>query len=81
MTDAANDEAPAALASSLRIVSRGATTEDIAAVTAVLTAALDELAGGLEPHGGSTLSGWRRSQRPIRAAIAPASGQWRSFTG
>ncbi len=65
----------------LRIVSAGAQPDEVAAVTAVLRGALDELAAGLEVDGEPTVSAWRRSQRPIRAPITPGRGAWRSFAG
>ncbi len=60
----------------LRVVSKGATAAEVAAVTAVLTAALDELAaqGATEEP---AITAWQRSQRPMRAPIHPAPGAWR----
>ena len=65
----------------IRIVSNGATTEDIAAVTAVLQAALAELADGQGAAEGPTTSAWERSQRPMRRPLVPGHGQWRGFSG
>jgi hypothetical protein len=65
----------------LRILSKGAAGGDIAAVTAVLHNALDELAAGLELEGGQAVSAWGRSQRPIRAAVTRGQGAWRGFSG
>jgi ribosomal protein S12 methylthiotransferase accessory factor YcaO len=68
-------------AGDLRIVSPGATPEEIAAVTAVLRAALEELAAAHERDGVPVVSAWQRSQRPIRATVTPGVGAWRSFSG
>jgi hypothetical protein len=63
----------------LRIVSAGATVEEIAAVTAVLQAALDELTAEQSVVAAPTVSEWERSQRPLRATLTPGAGAWRSF--
>ena len=65
----------------LRIVSSGADPDDVAAVSAVVQAALDELAAGLEVEGGVGQSAWQRSQRGVRGTITPGAGAWRSFSG
>jgi Acyl-CoA carboxylase epsilon subunit len=64
----------------LRIVSRGATDEEVAAVTAVLRGALEELSAAHEADAAPVVSAWQRSQRPVRGALAPGAGAWRSFT-
>jgi hypothetical protein len=65
----------------LRIVSSGATAEEVAAATAVLRGALDELAAANGAHVAPVVSAWQRSQRPIRGTMVPAPGAWRSFSG
>ncbi len=65
----------------VRILSRKAAAEDVAAVTAVLRDALDELAAGLELDESLALSAWRRSQRPMRSMIPRGHGAWRGFSG
>ncbi|MCU1580480.1 MAG: Acyl-CoA carboxylase epsilon subunit [Rhodoglobus sp.] len=65
----------------LRIVSKGAAADDAAAVTAVLSGALDELASGIELEGGIVISAWQRSQRPIRTTVNRGPGAWRGFSG
>ena len=65
----------------LRIVSSGATPEEVAAVTAVLQAALDQLAAEASAADGPTVSGWQRSQYQLRQPLVPGPGQWRSFAG
>ncbi len=65
----------------IRVLSRGLSAEEIAAVTAVVDAAveseLDELHSGvhIEP------SAWERSQRSLREPLHPGAGAWRSFSG
>lgn len=63
---------------SIRVVSKNATDSEIAAVTAVLTAALDELAAAQNGES-PTVSAWQRSQRALRAPLTPGAGAWRSF--
>jgi len=73
------DDAPAPL--DIRIVGGNPSAEDIAATTAVLSAALEELAeerGRLDDSGPSA---WQRSQRPFRSPISTGTGVWRSFSG
>lgn len=65
--------------SGIRIVSKNATDEEIAAVSAVLKAALDELAAASGPDDGPVVSAWNRSQRGLRAPLSPGPGAWRSF--
>lgn len=61
----------------IRILSGNATSEEIAAVTAVLTAALDELAGESRRRSETGLTAWQISQRPVRAPLP--HGAWRNF--
>lgn len=65
----------------LRIVSSGATADEVAAVSAVLRAALDELAQDMSLESGPVQSAWQRSQRSVRGPITPGPGAWRSFSG
>jgi hypothetical protein len=69
----------AAPAPDLRILSPGATPEEVAAVTAVLGAALAELAAAHERDRAPIVSAWQRSQRPIRATLTPGPGAWSGF--
>jgi hypothetical protein len=48
--------------------------EEIAAITAVLTAALDELAGEQRRRQSAAPSAWARRQRPIRQPLV--RGAW-----
>jgi hypothetical protein len=61
----------------IRILGGDPSPEDIAAVTAVLTAALDELAGESRRRGDQGPSGWQVSQRAIRTPLP--FGAWRDF--
>lgn len=63
-----------------RIVTKNATPEEIAAVTAVLQAALDELAESMDAAP-APVSAWQRSQRNLRTTLHPGPGAWRGFSG
>ena len=69
-------------ASDIRFVTRGVTAEEIAAVTAVLTAAAAEQAAATQAARPSAApDGWARTQRGLRTPIQPGAGAWRSFAG
>ncbi|MFC5503434.1 acyl-CoA carboxylase epsilon subunit [Lysinimonas soli] len=53
------------------------TPEEIAAVTAVLTAALEELAGESRRRQRLAPTAWERSQRAVRTPLGP--GTWATF--
>ncbi|MBG6055952.1 hypothetical protein IWX81_002380 [Salinibacterium sp. CAN_S4] len=74
-------EAPDAGALDLRIVTAGVSDEEIAAVTAVIAASLDELAGGMAVDATPPVSAWQRSQRSVRSTLVPGAGSWRNFSG
>ena len=66
------------LAAGLRITSGSPTPEEVAAVTAVLAAALEQLAD--EAHvqdDGGAASAWERSRRGLRRPLT--HGDWRGF--
>ncbi|WP_223694551.1 acyl-CoA carboxylase epsilon subunit [Leifsonia poae] len=68
-------------AEQIRFVTRGVTPEEIAAVTAVLTAAAAEQSAAAKT--GRTPTGpdaWARSQRTLRRPLHPGAGEWRSFS-
>ena len=65
----------------LRIVSPAATIEEIAAVTAVLQAALGELADDMAVEGDARASAWQRRQRSVRTTLTAGPGAWRNFSG
>jgi hypothetical protein len=60
----------------IRIVSGDPDAEEIAAITAVLSAALDELGGEQRRRQNGGPSGWQRSQRAIRSPLV--RGAWRT---
>ena len=63
----------------LRVLTPNLTPEEIAAVTAVLQGALDELAASFDV-GVVPQSAWQRSQRGLRVPLSPGAGAWRSFS-
>ena len=71
---------PDAASSSFTIVAGDPTAAEIAAVTAVLGAALEELASAHERDAASGPSAWQRSQRAIRAPIVRGHDTWRGFS-
>lgn len=60
---------------------RGLTATEIAAVTAVITAAVHEHAVDNSVRTPHVRSAWNLSQRPIRRPLTPGAGTWRSFSG
>jgi hypothetical protein len=67
--------------SQIRFVTRGVTPEEVAAVTAVLTAtAAEQQAAARDARPGTGGDGWARSQRALRRPLAPGPGAWRSFS-
>ena len=67
--------------SDIRIVAGSPTVEEIAAITAVLHATLDELAMNEATRAESSTTAWQRDQRGLRAALVPGNGAWRGFSG
>ena len=65
----------------LAVISGNPDPIELAAVTAVLTEVLDELAAEQGRREQSGPSAWARSQRGIRPLIQPGHGAWRSFSG
>jgi hypothetical protein len=63
----------------IRILGGEPDAQELAAITAVLTAALDELAGEQRRQGDSAPSAWDRSRRAVRRPLM--RGDWRSFGG
>jgi hypothetical protein len=61
----------------IRVLRGQPDAEELAAVTAVLTAALDELAGEQRRRQHSGMSAWQRSQRVVRTPLA--RGAWGTF--
>jgi hypothetical protein len=56
-------------------------TEDLAALTAVLTEVLAELAAEQGRRESTATNAWARSQRGVRTTLQPGPGAWRSFSG
>lgn len=68
-------------AADIQFVSGSPTAEEVAAITAVLQAVLDELAANEATRAAqATTSAWQRTQRGLRSAIVPGQGAWRSFS-
>ena len=65
----------------LRIVSSGATVDDIAAVTAVLRLALNEHSDDRSAEVGAMLSPWWRREHSMRTTLTRGPGAWRNFSG
>ena len=66
-------------ASQLVFITRGLSESDIAAVTAVLSAAVAEQSTRQDPRADAGPSAWQRSQRNLRSPLHPGQGAWRSF--
>jgi hypothetical protein len=73
--------APAAdRATELRIISGDPTPAELAAVTAVLGAMIEEAESSQRQSARRGQSAWQRSQAPIRQTISPGFGAWRTFS-
>ena len=68
---------PDAASTSFTIVAGDPTAAEVAAVTAVLGAALEELASDHERDAASGPTAWQRSQRAIRTPIVRGHDSWR----
>jgi hypothetical protein len=68
---------PAQPAPEIRVLAGNPSPEEIAAVTAVLTAALEQLSGESRRRGEAGLSAWQQSQRAIRHPLG--RGAWGNF--
>ncbi|MET1053638.1 MAG: acyl-CoA carboxylase epsilon subunit [Mycetocola sp.] len=65
----------------VHILSGSPTADEIAAVTAVLTAAVLEESARADAVPTSGPSAWQRSQRVMRPPLTAGAGRWRSFSG
>jgi hypothetical protein len=72
-------EAADALPPEFAIVAGSPTPAELAAVTAVLTALVEELEDSARTDHAPIVSAWQRSQRSIRVPLRPGAGAWRSF--
>ncbi len=68
-------------AGDITFVTRGVTADEVAAVTAVLTAAIAERAADGAVRSRRGPSAWERSQRALRTPLTPGDDAWRGFTG
>jgi hypothetical protein len=75
------DEAAAGLEPAVIVVSGNPDAEELAAITAVLSGVLDELAAEHNRRELTGPSAWQRSQRALREPLTPGRGAWRSFGG
>ena len=63
----------------IKITGGNPSPEEIAAVTAVLHSALEELAAEANREE-STVNAWAQSQRQLRGTLHPGVGAWRGFS-
>ncbi|QDZ16406.1 acyl-CoA carboxylase epsilon subunit [Humibacter ginsenosidimutans] len=66
-------------ASQLVFHTRHLSEDEIAAVTAVITAALREQASREEPTEDAAPSAWQRGRRNLRMPLTRGAGAWRSW--
>ena len=64
----------------VRILRGAPTPEEVAAVTAVLTAAVVEEASRADAVSSDGPSAWARSQRTMRSSLQAGPGRWRNFS-
>ena len=69
------------LGAQISVVGGNPTAAEVAAVTAVLAATLEEARGNAAAQDRPVISAWQRSQRPLRRVLHPGAGQWRGFSG
>lgn len=74
-------DAAAVAAPSFRVLSGNPSPEELAAVTAVLAAAIEEATALGKPAKERGQSAWQLAQRPIRMPLERGIGTWRSFSG
>jgi hypothetical protein len=74
------DEEAEVVEADLEVISGRPDGQELAAVTAVLAAVLDELAQEQGRRQLAMPSAWGRSQRTVRAPLTPGPGAWRSFS-
>jgi hypothetical protein len=68
-------------AHSFSVVGGNPSASEIAAVTAVVTNVLDELAAERGRRATVDVSAWQRSARPVREPIVRGLDAWRGFSG
>lgn len=65
---------------SIDVLSGDPTAAELAALTAVITALVEEQ-GDRDADVARSVSGWDRSRRAVRSPLYPGLGAWRGFTG
>jgi hypothetical protein len=75
-----NGDADASLGEEITIVAGSPDDTEIAAVIAVVSGAIEELAAEGELPSAGAVTAWQRSQRSIRVPLEPGRGRWRSFS-
>ncbi|WP_368498887.1 acyl-CoA carboxylase subunit epsilon [Herbiconiux sp. A18JL235] len=65
----------------IHVLTSGVTADEVAAVTAVIGAAVEEELDELHDQVDIDPSAWERSQRALRAPLHPGPGAWRGFSG
>ncbi len=84
MARSAEEEANAAAVDAtepaLSIVAGNPTASELAAVTAVIAALLEETEDDALQVAAPQVSAWQRSQRSIRRPLTPGAGEWRGFS-
>jgi hypothetical protein len=73
---AAGEDAPL----DFRVLSGNPTAAELAAITAVLSAMVEEAESSQRLAGSRGESAWQKSQRAIRTQLTPGYGAWRSFS-
>jgi hypothetical protein len=65
----------------IRVMSQGLSAEEIAAVTAVIEANVEDELAALHDEVTIGPSAWEKTQRPLRSPLHPGVHEWRSFSG
>jgi hypothetical protein len=63
-----------------RVVTRGLDAGELAAVTVVVEAAVQQELEQLHSEPTTATTAWQRSQRSLRTPLHPGPGVWRSFS-
>jgi hypothetical protein len=63
-----------------RVVTRGLSAGELAAVTVVVEAAVQQELEQLHSEPTTSTTAWQRSQRSLRTPLHPGPGVWRSFS-
>jgi hypothetical protein len=71
------DDTPTPATASVRVLSSGATPEEVAAVAVVVGAQLEEESARSTADDGPVRNPWAVTQRNLRAPLRPGPGAWR----